>query len=61
MSFFFQEINATNVKIPSGAYSSSDRVESRTPKGIVFENKPDVESKESLQKERNPTLDRNKM
>ncbi|KAJ0103600.1 hypothetical protein Patl1_05987 [Pistacia atlantica] len=52
-----EEINAANGKIPSGTYSSS-RVESRTPKGIVFENKADVQCKESLEKGSNPKLDR---
>ncbi|KAJ0045129.1 hypothetical protein Pint_05935 [Pistacia integerrima] len=52
-----KEINAANGKIPSGTYSSS-RVESRTPKGIVFENKADVQCKESLEKGSNPKLDR---
>lgn len=57
--FFFQEVNAPNGKIPSCTYSS--RVQSRTAKETVFENKVDIQQKDGLQKGSNPKLERIKM
>ncbi|XP_044507165.1 uncharacterized protein LOC123226698 [Mangifera indica] len=54
-----KEVNAPNGKIPSCTYSS--RVQSRTAKETVFENKVDIQQKDGLQKGSNPKLERIKI